>query len=157
MTAVFYNDCMYIAHNVVSIVHEYRPKLPEPLRRTAAMVDFIPVFRDLGSAYLTARVDEHRAQLAEATDRMRLFAAESKSHAATVNCEYIATEITTRVKQLSQAWHGVLQQSVYDRLIGQLIDEMYDAMIARTLAVNSILEEEAHTVYRAFGVLQEVG
>lgn len=45
---------------------------------------------------------------------------------------------------------------VYDRLIGQLIDEVYHTMVDRTLAVDSVLEEETHTVYRAFGVLQEV-
>jgi len=51
MGAVYYNDCLYIAHNSTLLTHRYRHelgKVDEVLQHTAGFVDFIPRFRSTG-------------------------------------------------------------------------------------------------------------
>ena len=49
MSALHYNNCMYLAHHLLTLGHQFRPKLPEPLKRGAAtFVDMVSPMRNLG-------------------------------------------------------------------------------------------------------------
>lgn len=49
IAAVFQNDCLYIAHHMVTLGHEFRQGLPPPVNETATMIDTVPLFRDLAA------------------------------------------------------------------------------------------------------------
>ena len=56
MGAVYYNDCLYIAHNSTLLTHRYRHelgKLNEALLHSAGFVDFLPRFRSAGDQVMT--------------------------------------------------------------------------------------------------------
>lgn len=66
MGAVFYNDCLYIAHNCTLIAHKYRiemGKIDEILQYTVGFADFIPRFRNLGDICMTRHLEEQRNSL----------------------------------------------------------------------------------------------
>jgi len=66
MGAVFYNDCLYIAHNCTLISHTYRAALGEidpVLSSTVGFLDFIPRLRALGDRCLSRHIEAQRAQL----------------------------------------------------------------------------------------------
>ena len=49
MSALHYNNCMYLAHHLLTLGHQFRAKLPEPLNRGAAtFVDLVSPIRSLG-------------------------------------------------------------------------------------------------------------
>lgn len=49
IAAVFQNDCLYLAHHMVTLGHEFRQGLPPPANVTATMVDTVPLFRELAA------------------------------------------------------------------------------------------------------------
>ncbi len=51
MGAVFYNDCLYLAHNTVLLTHKYRSEINQSedgLHGSIGFIDFIPRLRKLG-------------------------------------------------------------------------------------------------------------
>lgn len=49
IAAVFQNDCLYLAHHMITLGHEYRHGLPPPANQTATMIDTVPLFRELAA------------------------------------------------------------------------------------------------------------
>ena len=75
MGAVFYNDCLYVAHNCTLISHKYHAdlgKVDPILLRTAGFADFIPRFRTMGDACMTKHLSEQQATLLELVARIRI-------------------------------------------------------------------------------------
>lgn len=48
---LFYNDCVYIAHHLLTLGHHYQNKLRYPLDSTATFIDMVPAYRNLGQMY----------------------------------------------------------------------------------------------------------
>src|SRR6218665_1859 len=62
--AVHHNDCMYIAHHLTLLGHQYRPLLPEPLCHGAAtFVDLVPVFRRLGAKSFMEQLAQQKIEI----------------------------------------------------------------------------------------------
>lgn len=49
IAAVFQNDCLYLAHHMVTLGHEFRQGLPPPANETATFIDTVPLFRELAA------------------------------------------------------------------------------------------------------------
>lgn len=49
LSALHHNNCMYIAHHLLTLGHQFRSKLPEPLNQSvASFVDLVPTIRNMG-------------------------------------------------------------------------------------------------------------
>lgn len=75
MGAVFYNDCLYIAHNCTLITHRYRAlmgRIDPALEQTVGFADFIPRFRSLGDRCLARHIEEQKVALVEAVQRIQI-------------------------------------------------------------------------------------
>lgn len=49
IAAVFQNDCLYLAHHMITLGHEFRHSLPPPANQTATMIDTVPLFREMAA------------------------------------------------------------------------------------------------------------
>ncbi|CAM9792528.1 unnamed protein product [Ectocarpus fasciculatus] len=65
IAAVFQNDCLYLAHHMVTLGHEYRHGLPPPANQTATMIDTVPLFRELAAHSLSEQQRRQQRQLQE--------------------------------------------------------------------------------------------
>ena len=63
-----YNDCMYLAHHLLSLGFTYRHVLPEEMQGVATLVDMVPVFRELGQQQLERMMRKQFAALHSAMD-----------------------------------------------------------------------------------------
>ena len=55
---------MYVAHHLITLGHQYRNKLPEPLRSGAAtFIDMIPKIRRLGTEAFLQQMTKQKQQL----------------------------------------------------------------------------------------------
>ena len=61
LSALYHNNCMYIAHHLLTLGHQFRPKLPEPLNQSvASFVDLVPTIRQMGEkCFLEQLVSSH--------------------------------------------------------------------------------------------------
>ena len=49
LAAIQHNNCMYLAHHLLTLGHHFRAHLPEPHSEgTATFVDMVPGFKKLG-------------------------------------------------------------------------------------------------------------
>ncbi|CAM9129934.1 unnamed protein product [Hapterophycus canaliculatus] len=65
IAAVFQNDCLYLAHHMVTLGHEFREGLPPPANQTATMIDTVPLFRELAAQSLSEQQRRQQQQLQE--------------------------------------------------------------------------------------------
>uniref|UniRef100_A0A672ZE68 Zw10 kinetochore protein n=1 Tax=Sphaeramia orbicularis TaxID=375764 RepID=A0A672ZE68_9TELE len=66
LAAIQHNNCMYLAHYLLTLGHHFRAHLPEPLcEGVATFVDMVPGFRKLGAQCFLAQLNVQRAELLE--------------------------------------------------------------------------------------------
>ncbi|KAK5611162.1 hypothetical protein CRENBAI_020943 [Crenichthys baileyi] len=66
LAAVQHNNCMYLAHHLLTLGHHFRAHLPQPLSEgVATFVDMVPGFRKLGAQCFLAQLNVQRAELIE--------------------------------------------------------------------------------------------
>jgi hypothetical protein len=213
MGAVFYNDCLYIAHNSTLITHEYRQKLgdvDDSLRNAVGLLDMIPRLRILGEKCLMVHVEEQKGLLADYVLRMSIDTGDdevdgnvggsgSSSSGGAVddlmssnllagglqrlgsglvkaavdvrrgrarnlsssardresNDEEGAVLAVKHLERLSNQWHGVLQDAVYDRLMGFLLDAVLRGTMIPLLSAECIAEAAATDVSKVLRALQQ--
>ena len=70
--AIHHNNCMYIAHHLLTLGHQYRNKLPEPLSLGAAtFVDLVPTLRRFGTDCFLKQMTKQKDQLLELLKQTR--------------------------------------------------------------------------------------
>jgi hypothetical protein len=74
MGAVFYNDCLYIAHNTILLTHKYRLELSndENLQGSIGFIDFIPRLRKLGDACMRNHLTQQENLFTEMVKRIAI-------------------------------------------------------------------------------------
>uniref|UniRef100_A0A8C9WLX6 Zw10 kinetochore protein n=1 Tax=Scleropages formosus TaxID=113540 RepID=A0A8C9WLX6_SCLFO len=75
LAAIHHNNCMFIAHHLLTLGHQFRPHLPQPLSDGAAtFVDLVPSFRRLGTECFLAQMNAQKAEMLERLSTARNFA-----------------------------------------------------------------------------------
>lgn len=231
MGAVFFNDCLYIAHNVVLISHRYRLMMTQRATATTAsgsvdekaqalsgvvsFIDFIPRLRKIAERVMQAHIASQQSVLREMVRRIKItpdldsqatpkraniiaesfkMAGKLKNsllHRGTLegrqglslsqsllkkstgsgddptggeddgddddspaNNENRAGILLAHLERLSTQWLGVLQEDFYGRLMGTLVENVFQEAMKPVLAAECITATAASEIYRIFKVLQ---
>ena len=62
-SAVHYNNCMYIAHHLMTLGHQFSKQLPQTINAT--FVDLVPKIRRLGTDSFLQQLSKQKAQMSE--------------------------------------------------------------------------------------------
>mmetsp|Transcript_21014 Transcript_21014/g.30337 ORF Transcript_21014/g.30337 Transcript_21014/m.30337 type:complete len:765 (+) Transcript_21014:80-2374(+) len=170
MGAVFYNDCCYIAHNATLITHAYRQDIgavnPD-LQGCVGFVDFIPRFRAMGERCLQGHVEEQKKTLLVLLGKVRVYVAEEEEadefsgggplgpDMEGSNSEEAAAVLVKHMGRLKGQWQSVLQESVYNRLVGFLLEVVLRRAMRPVLEAKYISESTATDVSRVFKIIQK--
>ncbi len=147
--AIFHNNCMYIAHHLITLGHQYKQKLPEAISEFVTFVDMVPVFRRLGTeTFLRQRIKQSKLLLdylsgAHGTQSSSLTKQTQKQRNVFVvtvyqsiiwsiagfmsvaednhffSSEKAIKQVLHQLHHLSRVWKGVLPLSVYNQSIGK--------------------------------------
>jgi len=210
MAAVFYNDCIYIAHNCTLITHKYRHdlgKIDEVLQHTIGFADYIPRFRTLGDACMSRHIDEQRNSLLSLVHAVNINTEgdediDSKSMlvskvdtlpvrpgglregilkgslklADTLSSRVIGIRLSTdgsdrsnqcndyerallirkHMEHLSNQWLNVLQDQIYSRLFGFMLDAMIRELMKPLLVAECIDTTAGNEINRIFKTMQQI-
>ena len=63
ISALHYNNCMFIAHHLMTLGHQFSKKLPSHINST--FVDLVPKIRRLGSESFIRQLSKQKAQMSE--------------------------------------------------------------------------------------------
>ncbi|MEQ2182437.1 hypothetical protein GOODEAATRI_022296, partial [Goodea atripinnis] len=120
LAAVQHNNCMYLAHHLLTLGHHFRAHLPQPLSEGVATFCFL------------AQLNVQRAELIE-----RLSTAHNFCNLDDED-NYIAAskavrQVIHQLKQLGTVWQDVLPVSIYCKAMGNLLNTAITEIIAKIM------------------------
>ena len=63
IAAVYHNDCMYVAHHLMLLPHQFTAQLPPSLGPSVNYVDLVPVLRRSGTQCFMQQMSLQKTQL----------------------------------------------------------------------------------------------
>ncbi|XP_022093272.1 centromere/kinetochore protein zw10 homolog [Acanthaster planci] len=155
LCALHHNNCMYIAHHLLTLGHQYRQSLPPPLRDgLSTFVDLIPVFRKLASQCFLAQMRTQRDQLLES-----LVGAEGFDQVATddnfVGSERAIKQVLHQLGHLQRVWTDILPSNVYTKAMSTLTNTVLKHIVEKVTSLEDISADDAQQLYSLLSGLQE--
>jgi len=154
MSAIFHNDCFYIAHHLLTLGHQFRHGLPEDFQMAATFVDMVPVFQEMGEQCFLAMLRKQRQRLLESI-------ASAEGFDATDNKEKYnkvgkaVDQVLHQLQRLSNVWKNALPVPVFERSMGMLLDTVLTGMMDEVRALEDIRETETHELNSLFMRVKE--
>lgn len=147
LAAIQHNNCMYLAHHLLTLGHHFRAHLPQPLSEgVATFVDMVPGFRKLGAQCFLAQMNVQRAELLE-----RLSTAHNFCNLDDED-NYIAAskavrQVIHQLKQLGTVWQDVLPVSIYCKAMGNLLNTAITEIISKIMMLEDISSEDGEHLH----------
>ncbi|XP_034462906.1 centromere/kinetochore protein zw10 homolog [Hippoglossus hippoglossus] len=157
LAAIQHNNCMYLAHHLLTLGHHFRGHLPQPLSEgVATFVDMVPGFRKLGAQCFLAQLNVQRAELLE-----RLSTAHNFCNLDDED-NYIAAskavrQVIHQLKQLGTVWQDVLPVSIYCKAMGNLLNTAITEVIAKIMMLEDISSEDGEHLHTLCQTIIEEG
>ncbi|XP_022618181.1 centromere/kinetochore protein zw10 homolog [Seriola dumerili] len=157
LAAIQHNNCMYLAHHLLTLGHHFRAHLPQPLSEgVATFVDMVPGFRKLGAQCFLAQMNVQRAELLE-----RLSTAHNFCNLDDED-NYIAAskavrQVIHQLKQLGTVWQDVLPVSIYCKAMGNLLNTAISEVIAKIMMLEDISSEDGEHLHTLCQTIIEEG
>ncbi|XP_074529213.1 centromere/kinetochore protein zw10 homolog [Halichoeres trimaculatus] len=157
LAAIQHNNCMYLAHHLLTLGHYFRAHLPQPLSEgVATFVDMVPGFRKLGAQCFLAQMNVQRAELLE-----RLSTAHNFCNLDDED-NYIAAskavrQVIHQLKQLGTVWQDVLPVSIYCKAMGNLLNTAITEIISKIMMLEDISSEDGEHLHTLCQTIIEEG
>ena len=167
--AILHNDCVFIAHNCLSLGLEYRERFSADaetpqgslLQQTCVFVDMVPLFRDLAERSMGEMLDLQAKQIAELVGTPIAMLGESLRSDDIVS-EWSDAEAAVaaglyHLGHLNKAWRPVLSYDVLTRSIGYLSDVLFSVLLDHIMKASDISTSACQFVNAQFEkVVKEV-
>jgi len=140
---LFYNDCVYIAHHLLTLGHHYQNKLRYPLDSTATFIDMVPAYRNLGQMYFKKQLRRQRDKILNDLKEINGFEDLSDDNKLE-NTETVFRNIIYQFDNLSKDWKIILANEVYLQAIGLLFNSLLEEILNEVLNIKSISSNETH-------------
>ncbi|CAF97316.1 unnamed protein product [Tetraodon nigroviridis] len=172
LAAIQHNNCMYLAHHLLTLGHHFKAHLPQPYGRgLATFVDMVPGFRRLGARCFLAQMNVQRSELLErlstahnfcnlddednyvaASKAVRqvggVFKADLSAYARCFSDGAVALlQVIHQLKQLATVWQDVLPVSIYCKAMGNLLNTAITEIIAKILMLEDISSEDGEHLH----------
>ncbi|XP_027628688.1 centromere/kinetochore protein zw10 homolog [Tupaia chinensis] len=147
LAAIHHNNCMYIAHHLLTLGHQFRLRLaPILCDGTATFVDLVPGFRRLGTECFLAQMRAQKGELLERLSSARNFSnMDDEENYSAAN--KAIRQVLHQLKRLGIVWQDVLPVNIYCKAMGTLLNTAVSEIIGRITALEDISTEDADRLY----------
>ncbi|NXK87157.1 ZW10 protein, partial [Formicarius rufipectus] len=157
LAAIHHNNCMYLAHHLLTLGHQFRYCTTNILSNEAAsFVDLVPAFRRLGMECFKAQMRVQKEEILERLSSARNFSNmddEENFHAA----NKAIRQVLHQLKRLGQVWQDVFPVNVYCKAMGTLLNTALAEIVTRIVALEDISAEDADRLYSLCKIMVEEG
>ncbi|XP_065882594.1 centromere/kinetochore protein zw10 homolog [Dysidea avara] len=157
VAAVHHNNCLYVAHHLLTLGHQFQCKLPPPLDSGATtFVDFIPKLQHLGEDTFLAELRKQRDITLKPLKSTGSFDNVSYEERQ-LQVEKSLGQSLLHVAQVSSVYQEVLPLHVYAKSTGALLDSLTVCFIEKVTYLEDISAEDS-TVLHSFiqNILQKI-
>ncbi|XP_012514599.1 PREDICTED: centromere/kinetochore protein zw10 homolog [Propithecus coquereli] len=141
LAAIHHNNCMYIAHHLLTLGHQFRLRLaPILCDGTTTFVDLVPGFRRLGTECFLAQMRAQKGELLERLSSARNFANMDDEENYSAASKAIR-QVLHQLKRLGIVWQDVLPVNIYCKAMGTLLNTAIFEIIGRITALEPVSKE----------------
>ncbi|NXN09957.1 ZW10 protein, partial [Indicator maculatus] len=157
LAAIHHNNCMYIAHHLLTLGHQFRYRLTSILCDGAAtFVDLVPGFRRLGMECFLAQMRVQKGEILERLSSARNFSnMDDEENYCAAN--KAIRQVLHQLKRLGKVWQDVLPVNVYCKAMGTLLNTALSEVVTRIAALEDISAEDADRLYSLCRTMVEEG
>uniref|UniRef100_A0A672V7I0 Centromere/kinetochore protein zw10 homolog n=1 Tax=Strigops habroptila TaxID=2489341 RepID=A0A672V7I0_STRHB len=157
LAAIHHNNCMYIAHHLLTLGHQFRYRLTNILCDGAAtFVDLVPGFRRLGMECFLAQMRVQKGEILERLSSARNFSnMDDEENYCAAN--KAIRQVLHQLKRLGKVWQDVLPVNVYCKAMGTLLNTALTEIVTRIAALEDISAEDADRLYSLCRTMVEEG
>ncbi|NWX32327.1 ZW10 protein, partial [Notiomystis cincta] len=157
LAAIHHNNCMYIAHHLLTLGHQFRYHSTSELSNGAAtFVDLVPGFRRLGMECFLAQMRVQKGEILERLSSARNFSnMEDEENYCAAN--KAIKQVLHQLKRLGMVWQDVLPVNVYCKAMGALLNTALAEIVTRIAALEDISAEDADRLHSLCRVMVEEG
>jgi len=154
--AIFHTNCMYIAHHLMTLGHQFKSQLPEAMNGgLVTFVDIAVLMRHKGSEQFLGEMREQKKQLLDTLREAGAFQYVAESTAYLVAAETAVKRCLLRLQHLQTVWREVLPSNVYCSALGTLLNTCVDEVITRVIQLEDIPEPSAVHLLAIFGIITD--
>ncbi|GAB1600910.1 centromere/kinetochore protein zw10 homolog [Argonauta hians] len=155
LTAIHYNNCMYIAHHLMLLGPQFRCMMPPPLSEGAGIfMDLIQKIRSLGTGDLLHQMAAQRKDVLECLSSAAGFVSISDERNR-FSAERSIKQVVYKLNHLKAVWEDILPANIYFKAMGTLINCVLVEMIDNTINLVDISAEEASHLHRLLCLFDE--
>ncbi|XP_078479075.1 centromere/kinetochore protein zw10 homolog isoform X1 [Lampetra planeri] len=147
VAAIHHNNCMLLAHYLLTLGHQYHARLPFSLSQgTTTFVDLVPALRKLGAEALLGQLRSQKAVLHESLGVARGFRSleDDGNYAA---AQRSVKQVLHQLSRLGVVWQGVLPVNVYCKALGTLLNTALAEITAAVAALEDISALDADRLH----------
>jgi len=158
VAAVHHNNCLYVAHHLLTLGHQFQAKLPPPLNSgTSTFVDFIPKLQQLGEETFLCELRKQRDITLQPIKIIGSFENISYKERQ-LKIQKSLEQSLLHIGQVSSVFHEVLPLHVHMKSTGALIDSLVTCFIEKVTCLEDISEEDSTVLYSFIqNILQKIG
>nr|XP_004666520.1 centromere/kinetochore protein zw10 homolog [Jaculus jaculus] len=147
LAAIHHNNCMYIAHHLLTLGHQFRSRFaPILCDGTTTFVDLVPGFRRLGTQCFLAQMRAQKGELLERLSSARSFSNMDDEDNYSAASKAIR-QVLHQLKRLGIVWQDVLPVNIYCKAMGTLLNTAISEIIGRITALEDISTEDGDRLY----------
>ena len=154
---VQHNNCLYLAHHLMTLGHQFHSRLPPPLNsEVATFVDLVPLVRQLGEELY---IGEMKKQASILTDALKScggldnVSEDIRSKAVRKGIQ----QAQLHVVKLSQVYAEVLPEEIHQRTVGALLNVIASELVRSVLALEDIAMDDATELHAVLNLVVEKG
>uniref|UniRef100_A0AAR2KGE5 Centromere/kinetochore protein zw10 homolog n=1 Tax=Pygocentrus nattereri TaxID=42514 RepID=A0AAR2KGE5_PYGNA len=155
LAAIQHNNCMFLAHHLLTLGHQFRPHLPLK-DGVAYFVDLVPGFRRLGAQCFVAQMNVQKAEMLERLSTARNFSNldDEDNYSAASKA---VRQVIHQLKRLGKVWQDVLPVNIYCKSMGTLLNTAISELITKIMMLEDISTEDGERLHTLCQTILEEG
>ena len=141
--AIFYNNCMYISHHLITLGFQYKENMPAPLNsEICTFIDFVPVIRNLGEETWYEMILKQKTETKEIISPLEnSIQGLSDTKGDLVQKCFIS--LISHLSELSKVWKDVLPLYLVRGSIGLILNGALECCINSVFSLTDISANDA--------------
>ncbi|XP_024889791.1 centromere/kinetochore protein zw10 homolog [Temnothorax curvispinosus] len=151
--ALFHNNCMYLAHHLLTLAHEYRDRFSKIVQRlNLTFADQVMILRDVGSQCF---LDHMRYQRNIIFDIIKDsgFSGLSQAPQLDPSTERALRQCIRQLELLKTVWLDVLPINIYCKAVGCITNSMIDDLVTKVISAEDIPIDVATELVTLFNMV----